>query len=189
MGVIIGVLLMFLGITIFFAFPVSAPWELRSDVLVEGKTLVVSPGSSEHLSEGPFFSWGEDYLARGYVLKGDAIETGDHEFNFYVLDSDNYTAWDNGKVYTAYYEEKGVESTSFDVSLAEGEGITFYFVVENPSSFKETVRVSAKMEYQVKLMGDAIIKGILVGGSMGLIGFIILIISLITHFLWKPDED
>lgn len=80
------------------------------------------------------------------TLKGNATEINGNEFNFYILDFDNYSNWSEDKPYKAYYEAKNVTSTSFSIPLPE-EFTFLYFVVENTLIDKDvTVRLTAIVE-------------------------------------------
>lgn len=127
---------------------------------------------------------------KDFVLKGNATEVGSHEFNFYIFDSSNYFDWKADELYTAFYEKKGVTSTSFNVSLTEDEAESIiYFAVENPlTDIEETVKVSAEITYQEKATIAGALGGLILGGIVGFIGFIILIISAVAHFISKPES-
>lgn len=127
--------------------------------------------------------------AKDFVVKGNASEVGNHEFDFYMFDSDNYLDWKADNPCTAFYEEKGVTSTSFNISLTEEQAESLmYFVLENPlTDVEETVNVSTDLKYQEKATVAGAIAGLILGGIVGFIGFIVLIISAIAHFVWKPE--
>lgn len=138
-----------------------------------------------------FMSW-ELFItfeeAKDFILKGSATEVSNHKFNFYIFDSDNYFDWIGGESYTSYYEVKNVATTSFSIPLKEDEATSiFYFVAENPLlDTSETVKVSATLEWNEKATISATIGGIILGGIVAFIGFIIIIIGGVAALVFKP---
>lgn len=125
--------------------------------------------------------------SKDFVLRGTATEIGNNKFNFYILDSDNYFNWIDGKPYTSYYEVKNVTTTSFSIPFTENqaESIT-YFVVENPLlDIGETVKVSATLEYKEKATIAATIGGFVLGSFIAFIGFIVMIIAGIMALIFR----
>lgn len=51
------------------------------------------------------------------------------------------------------------------------------------------MRVNATIGWAEKGTIAGAIAGFILGGILGFIGFIILIISAIAHFVWKPESE
>ena len=138
-----------------------------------------------------FMSWELVFAfeeSKDFALKGSATEAATRKFNFYIFDSENYYDWLSNKTYTAYYEEKEVTTTSFDVPLTKDEATTlFYFVAENPLlDTNETVKLSATLEWNEKATIAATLGGWILGGAVAFIGFIVIIVAGVAAFVFKP---
>ena len=125
---------------------------------------------------------------RNFVLKGNATEVGNHIFNFYIMDSNNYWNWLGGKAYVAYFEKKNVTSTSFSIPLTKDQATSLiYFVAENSLvGINETVKVSATLEWQEKATIAATIGGWILGGIITILGFIVIMIVGVLALILKP---
>lgn len=126
--------------------------------------------------------------AKNFVLNGSATEVSNNKFNFYIFDTDNYFDWIGGESYTSYYEVKNVTTTSFSIPLTEDEARSiFYFVAENPLlDTSETVKVSATLEWNEKATIAATIGGIVLGGIIAFLGFIVIIAAGVAALVFKP---
>jgi len=126
--------------------------------------------------------------SKDFVLKGNASEANNKKFNFYIFDSDNYWNWYGGTSYTAYLERKNVTSTSFSLSLTKEQATsTIYFVAENPLlDTNEIVKFSATLEWNEKATIAATVGGIVLGGIIAFLGFIVMIIAGIAALVSKP---
>ncbi|MEM3829196.1 MAG: hypothetical protein QXP36_08295 [Conexivisphaerales archaeon] len=129
--------------------------------------------------------------SKDFVLKGNVTEVGNHIFNFYIMDSDNYLNWFGGKAYVAYFEKKNVTSTSFSIPLTKDQATSaIYFVAENPLvDINETVKVSATLEWQEKATIAATIGGWILGGIIAILGFIVIIIAGVLALILKPKTS
>lgn len=126
-----------------------------------------------------FVSYGTWFIpvtAKDIVLKGNATEVANHEFNFYIFDTNNYFDWTDGQPYISYYEVTNVTTTSFSVSLTPDEAeSTMYFVAENILlDTSEIVEVSATIEWRGEAITETIV-GMILRGIVALIGFIVMI--------------
>lgn len=66
------------------------------------------------------------------MLKVEAKEVNGKTFNFYILDSTNYSNWYSDKPYKAYYVAEKVTTADFSMQLPN-ESLWLYLVVENIS--------------------------------------------------------
>lgn len=126
--------------------------------------------------------------AKDFILKGTVTEDGNNKFNFYIFDTTNYFNWIGGESYTSYYEVKNVATTSFSVPLTRDEASSmFYFVAENPLlDISETIKVSATIEWNEKATITATVGGIVLGGIIAFLGFILIIIAGVAALVFKP---
>jgi len=126
--------------------------------------------------------------AKDFMLKGSATELAGKKFNFYIFDTTNYFNWIGDKSYTSYYEVKNVTTTSFSLPLTKDEATSiFYFAAENPLlDTNETVNLSATIEWNEKATIAATVGGIVLGGIIAFLGFIVIIIAGVAALVFKP---
>ena len=129
--------------------------------------------------------------AKDFMLKGSATEVEDNKFNFYIFDTTNYFNWIGDEPYTSYYEVKNVTTTSFSIPLTKDEATSiFYFVVENPLiDTSETVKLSATTEWNEKATIAATVGGVILGGIIAFLGFIVMVIAGIAALVFKPKTS
>lgn len=130
-GVIIGVILIFLGIVLIFTVPASVTWKPKSDSLIDEVLTVPTWNTYDHALAFTPYTFEE---AKDFVITGTAIEQSSPQlwFNFYVFDSVNFDLWKAGTTYTSFYEAEGKPSVNFTFSIATKEALPdfLYFVVE-----------------------------------------------------------
>ena len=137
----------------------------------------------------PFSSLIEE--VKDFRLKGNAREANGKKFNFYIMAGySNYSDWFADRSYTAIFEQKNVDSVNFDLLLTEGQAKSvLYFAVENPlKDVNENITINAILEWQGKATVSATIGGLVLGGFIAFIGFIIIIIAGIASLIFRRKK-
>ena len=130
-----------------------------------------------------YVGYKESISGEEFTVKGTVKEINNRKFNFYVFDYDNYQRWLSEQTYMAYFEAENVASTTFSIPFVSLPS-ELYFVVENPSSVDEQVRISITIQWKETPLTESILTTV-AGIILAITGFgtiIIVVLGLPTYF-------
>ena len=106
--------------------------DIKEKVLVKSRYLTVYPGDHEKLSYR---------LKKGHRLKGLAKEVDRQDFNFYIVDEDNYARYCNGDMFTTIFNRDKVNTVAINVLIPYNE--KWYLIFEGyRKQYERRVRVT-----------------------------------------------
>jgi len=166
---------------------INISWVEKAPIRDSSKYLILLPILVIDESKDTFLRGVITKESKDIVLKGYATEVRGRKFNFYIMDSENYQNWFEGKTYVAYFDEKNVSSTLFSIPLTKDQASSLiYIVVENPLlDVDETVKVTLILEWREKTTIATIIREWILGGVITILGFIFIMIAGLLIYILK----
>jgi hypothetical protein len=185
---VIGLVFLGLGAVIAFAPMSSDTWDHKEQPLVEQVLTIPGGWYQFPLQDIAVIPEG----SRSIIVSGTVRELNGKTFDLYIFNKRNYELWVANASYQAIVQARGVSSYAVGFSPTRDDVLNaLYFVAVNKNPL---LGPSVSVEYSIKISWDersynAVLGGLVVGGFLGGLGFLLIIVSAVMAFIFGRGKE